>query len=803
MVSSMYEVQLEREAQQRDEGIQRFKREMFKALESDRFDETPYGKVLYNLSFNKVRDKIQEYLDSHQHGYNIQVQKYIELLSDDADVLAYVTLTSLIGSTGKEINKLTSAASMIIRRLKYIYASDVLKRDNPKLHTYLGYEFKRASKKRKRELIEHNIKSFMEPTKSNEALALKAGTVLIQCVELSGANILEVKMILTPTRSGPRHRQKVLRLTDEAKDILMSVNGLELAESFVQLKPLVCPPKDWISLGNGGYYTFNTLNLINNGGLQLKKLRKENLSKVLPIVNKIQQTPWRVNRFMYDLIKEVYEHNLQLGGAPPSVRKDWWDVIPKPEEHLSKEEWAKFNKKRQQIIIDLDSEFGRRLELVLALGVAEEMLQYDKFYYAYQLDYRGRLYPIDSHLNILKGNIVKSLLEFGEGQYLNADGKYWLSIHIANTYGLDKLSYNDRLQWVNDNYELINRVGTNPLDNVSDWAESDSPYEFVAACNAYVQDLLGEKVYLPIQLDATCSGIQMYSGLLRDKEGGRSVNVIGNTRNDIYQTVANRVEERLTRGEYDPILSYTTKDGIVHSSLTSEAANSLKGNITRSIVKRPTMTVPYNVTKMGMRDQLWGVMRELQEKGKAFWKGEDWLVNRLLTELTHDSIYDVVKGARLGRDYLVELGRLWSEPVKWYTPLYGFPVTNRSNTPIESRVKTVYGALVLHTEGYKHNGRRQSNQIAPNFIHSIDSTVLFGVIECSTYNMGSIHDCFLVPPNNGYDVQSHYKEAYVEVMEADPLRLIQQQLDPEEVVKFPEYGDLDLNEVYSSEYIIS
>lgn len=40
-------------------------------------------------------------------------------------------------------------------------------------------------------------------------------------------------------------------------------------------------------------------------------------------------------------------------------------------------------------------------------------------------------------------------------------------------------------------------------------------------------------------------------------------------------------------------------------------------------------------------------------------------------------------------------------------------------------------------------------------------------------------------------------------MEADPLRQIQQRLDPLEVVEFPEYGDLNLEEVYDAQYIIS
>jgi DNA-directed RNA polymerase len=69
--------------------------------------------------------------------------------------------------------------------------------------------------------------------------------------------------------------------------------------------------------------------------------------------------------------------------------------------------------------------------------------------------------------------------------------------------------------------------------------------------------------------------------------------------------------------------------------------------------------------------------------------------------------------------------------------------------------------------------------------------------------IGVIHDCFLVHPNDGDDIQTQYKEGFIAVMEADPLRNIQAQLDPEHLVEFPEYGELDLNEVRDSDYIIS
>jgi DNA-directed RNA polymerase len=121
----------------------------------------------------------------------------------------------------------------------------------------------------------------------------------------------------------------------------------------------------------------------------------------------------------------------------------------------------------------------------------------------------------------------------------------------------------------------------------------------------------------------------------------------------------------------------------------------------------------------------------------------------------------------------------------------------------EKRVQTIYGSLSINVETPKLNRMRQANSIAPNFVHNIDSTLLMYCIEHMSTQIGVIHDCFLVHPNDGYEIQECYKEGFVAVMEADPLRNIQKQLDPEGLVEFPEYGDLDLNEVRDSKYIIS
>jgi len=259
----------------------------------------------------------------------------------------------------------------------------------------------------------------------------------------------------------------------------------------------------------------------------------------------------------------------------------------------------------------------------------------------------------------------------------------------------------------------------------------------------------------------------------------------------------------LLRGEYDPIVTYTTSEGKTESILTDATAISCRGNISRSMVTQPTMTVPYSVTKRGMQEQVRGYLKEMEEEGKDFWNGDLWVAAKLITVLVETSIYSIVKGARLGQKYLVDISSVLGHQASWTTPIYNYPVMQASWKTHVKRVQTIYGDLNLRKELGGMDNMKHRNSIAPNFIHSLDSTVLLGVIDRVNSNIGCIHDCFMVPPNSGYEVQQAYKESYVEVMESDPLRHMQQQLDPEELIPYPEYGTLDLQEVYDSEYIIS
>lgn len=82
----------------------------------------------------------------------------------------------------------------------------------------------------------------------------------------------------------------------------------------------------------------------------------------------------------------------------------------------------------------------------------------------HNLDFRGRAYPVPPHLNHIGDDLSRGLLKFAEGKPLGERGLRWLKIHLANLYGFDKASFDERAQFAEDHREDIFDSAERPLE---------------------------------------------------------------------------------------------------------------------------------------------------------------------------------------------------------------------------------------------------------------------------------------------------------------------------------------------------
>lgn len=123
------------------------------------------------------------------------------------------------------------------------------------------------------------------------------------------------------------------------------------------------------------------------------------------------------------------------------------------------------------------------LDIILK-QVARKLKDEEGFYYPHNLDFRGRAYPMHPHLTHLSSDLCRGVLEFAEGRPLGKSGLKWLKIHLANLYsgGVEKLSYDGRLEFVENHLNDIFDSAEKPINGKQWWLTAEDPFQCLAAC---------------------------------------------------------------------------------------------------------------------------------------------------------------------------------------------------------------------------------------------------------------------------------------------------------------------------------
>lgn len=86
------------------------------------------------------------------------------------------------------------------------------------------------------------------------------------------------------------------------------------------------------------------------------------------------------------------------------------------------------------------------------------------------------MYYLPNYLDPQGEDSTRALWTFSNKVQMNDDGIRWLKIHLANSWGLDKVSYDERVRWVDDNMDLIAEAAESPLRGTQGWTGADKPW---------------------------------------------------------------------------------------------------------------------------------------------------------------------------------------------------------------------------------------------------------------------------------------------------------------------------------------
>jgi len=618
-------------------------------------------------------------------------------------------------------------------------------------------------------------------------------------------------------------------------------NGKKLLDIISQyatpfFEPMVIAPKEWTTIDDGGYlrgedisskYILNIQKTKIKQNRKLLKNQKESISKdFLEAINILQATKYKINKKVLKIVepyllqeiketdrllkerrketkkvkKQLQENIKNILKKVGSIQDNYAGQFKMVQEFITdkealeiKKEELKLKRKKelkkyiQQIIAlkkeknELDKSLRNKKQKLKIqqkiIEIANKYKDFENIYFTWQADFRGRVYPVQALLNPQGDSLAKSLLVFSEKKPLGENGEFWLKVHGANCYGVDKASFNERIAWAERYQENIQKVATqeNPFENKF-LQDADDPFKFLEFCyefNEYLKDKEHFTSSLPVAIDGSNNGFQHISALLRDTQGAKKVNVLPNNTDipaDIYQEVANQLKEILPSED---------------EKIEMQDIEEIKEHINRSFVKKGVMTDSYGAATDTKAKQ---IEEYMQSKNLfANIKTEESAFSKFLAKYLDRAIDKVAPSSAKYKLWINRIARIISlqeEPIQWHTPFINFQVTQVEYQYKEDRIVTSFNGkkntTLIRIYNDKINAKKQAKGIAPNFIHSLDATHLYLTLlngsKKGINSFATVHDSFATHACDVTVLSQTLKEEFILLTNYDILSHFQKEI---------------------------
>ena len=807
-----------------DRGVAKFLDAQREARQNGRGDESSAGSTLVKTYIMPLAEAIEDYMVPKAKERYTSDRQVMQQLG--AETLAMITLKSIMSELHNPQHTLPSAAYTIGSRIEEElnlrqfhadygeYFEEILRRIERKKTGDANYKYQSIVGSFRNQKDVH-VQSWT--TKQKYTI----GQRLVQ-IALDSCDLFEID-------SG--RKGSIIRPTQQCLEwIAKHDDAVSLA--FPDRMPTIIPPQDWDDARNGGYILPHLRKITPlviraplatlNGDKWLDVYDTE-MPKVLRAGNLMQNTAWKINTKVLEVLQEVFRKNLGIAlpqsepyEFPPcplekdANPKDLKDGDPMLDKFMM---W----KSEMRRIHEMEAERKAKLYGAMrTLRMAQMMAQHNEFYYVWRMDFRGRWYAATTGLSPQGADVGKSLLLFRKGKVLGKSGWFEFRVTGANRYGKDKVSFQERAQWIDSCKDQWLAVASDPIRHADIWASADEPYQFLAWCFEYAGALAfpggpeGYRSYLPCGRDGSCNGLQHFSAMLRDSVGGAAVNLMpGDRPSDIYQRVADVMTDKLRANA----VTMGDEHQASRNWITLFNRMGLDG-APRSLSKKPVMTLPYGSTERACCDSIAAWYNE--QKMDVFPKATAFKHSLYLTPILWGSIGEVVIAARAAMAWIRKCTSIVVKEGHHleYTSILGFPVRQVTNKRDTIKIKTyLRGSLSVKIAlpNKELDMRKMQNGSAPNFVHHADATHLAMTINAMAdegiLDFAFIHDDYGCHAADVATMQRIIREQFVYMYtEYDILQRFKDEVEQRTGVTLPpvpEKGDLNIKQVLQSPFFFS
>ena len=586
--------------------------------------------------------------------------------------------------------------------------------------------------------------------------------------------------------SGSRRKRPsyVLRLSDEAAHLIEDGHSFR-AFLRPRLAAMIVPPALWSDAGDGGYMSIRVPLVARQRRCHTTAMQAASPRHAWAGINAMAGVPWRINARLLSVIERCWQDGGSVAGMPAAEPTP---IPPRPDGEDAVAAWKKEAASIHSANAKARSE---RFALLNAMQEARRLVGV-AYWQPHQIDFRGRCYAMPLSLNHQMGDVPRSLFLFDQPTPLGDRGHWWLRVHAANCYGVDKCSFEDRIAWVEANSARIAEVAADPIRTIEWWQEADHPFQFVAACIALHDRDVAER--LPVQMDGSANGLQHYAALGRDPVAAAAVNLRGGEPSDPYAAVLDRVR---------PIVARDAGDG-------NEHAIRVLPYTLRGVLKQTVMTVPYNVTRVGAGRQ---VRDNLKKAGMTGTAREIGGGAGYLSGVTLSQIGEVYSSAVRIMSWLERCTRAICHAsrgnlVAWTTPR-GLRVVQPYTHERMVRIRTQQYSIAFRAQGARNDPSAQVRGGPPNVVHSLDGDHMRSICIRAVEDgipIAGVHDSVWSPAGLCDRVAVIIREEFVSLHSCDFVADLHAQWEREYGLTLeepPARGDWDVAECLAAPYMFS